>query len=46
VLYSPGKGGAPVLVNAGGGSVFQMNKYLTDDKVYFGLLRMGFGGGR
>jgi hypothetical protein len=22
-----------------------MNKYLADDKVFFGLLRMGFGGG-
>jgi len=33
------------LVNAGGGSVMQMERYLKDDAVCFGLLRMSFGAG-
>jgi hypothetical protein len=32
------------LINAGGGSVVQMARYLKDDQVCFGLLRLGFGG--
>jgi hypothetical protein len=49
VLLHPLKKGetTPVVHNAGGGSVRQMMAWLndTDDKVLYGLIRMGFGSG-
>jgi hypothetical protein len=49
VLLHPLKKGqkTPVVHNAGGGSVRQMMQWLdgTDDKVLYGLVRMGFGSG-
>ena len=45
VLVAPG-GAEPALIDAGNGSVEQMRQQLRDDRVCFGLLRMGFGVGK
>jgi hypothetical protein len=44
-LFRPSTGDKLELHNAGGGSIKELNKYLDDDKVLYGLLRMGFGSG-
>lgn len=43
MLMRPGR--VPEFFNAGSLSVDEMNKWLKDDEVLFGLLRMGFGAG-
>jgi hypothetical protein len=45
VLFLPSSTDKLELHNAGGGSIRELNKYLDDDKVLYGLLRMGFGSG-